>query len=225
MLPQAIGAGLPAALAIALSPFPVIAIVLILAGQRGRISGPLFMIGWIAGLTAVITLSVVVLGGADDPDSTSAAIADWGRVVAGAALIVLGIRKWRSRPRPGDEVATPGWMASLDRATPGKAFVLGVLLSGANPKNVVLAAAGTTSMVEVGVEGLDMVVSAVVFVLVGSITVIGAVIVRFVGGNTGVRFLDGVRQFMVANSAVITVFVLVILGAKVLGDGLIGLGR
>ncbi len=39
------------------------------------------------------------------------------------------------------EVAAPTWMASLDSATPGKALVLGALLSGANPKNFVLAAA------------------------------------------------------------------------------------
>ena len=37
--------------------------------------------------------------------------------------------------------------------------------------------------------------------------------------------LDAVRQFMVANSAAIMVLVLLILGAKVLGDGLGGLSR
>jgi hypothetical protein len=64
-----------------------------------------------------------------------------------------------------------------------------------------------------------------VFVLVGSCTVIGAVVVRLVGGQSGISLLDAVRQFMVANSIAITVIVLLILGAKVLGDGLIGLGR
>ena len=41
----------------------------------------------------------------------------------------------------------------------------------------------------------------------------------------GVSLLDGVREFMVVNSTVITVFVLLVLGAKLPGDGLIGLGR
>ena len=143
----------------------------------------------------------------------------------GATLIVLGVRNWRARPRPGDVSTAPTWMASLDSATPGKALVLGALLSGANPKNFVLAAAAATSMVEAGVHGTGLIVAVVVFVLVGSFTVVGAVSVRFVGGQRGASLLDGVREFMVANSAVITVFVLLILGAKVLGDGLIGLGR
>ncbi|WP_392671814.1 GAP family protein [Streptomyces sp. LN785] len=90
VLIQAIGAVLPAALAVALSPFPLIGIVLILAGRHGRRNGLLFTAGWIAGLGIVATLVVVVLGGADDPESPSSAIADWGRVLAGVALIVLG---------------------------------------------------------------------------------------------------------------------------------------
>ncbi|HEY5876518.1 MAG TPA: GAP family protein [Ilumatobacteraceae bacterium] len=225
LLLQSIGATLPAALAIALSPFPVIGIVLILSGTHGRRSGPLFAVGWVVGLAVVAALVALAFGAADDPDSTSSAIADWSRVLAGVGLIVLGLRKWATRPRSGDEVEAPRWMASLDEVTAGKAFLLGVLLSGANPKNFVLTAAAATSMIEAGAHGSDLVVAVIVFVLVGSCTVIGAVIVRLVGGQRGIVLLDAVRQFMVANSTVIAVIILLILGAKVLGDGLIGLGR
>jgi threonine/homoserine/homoserine lactone efflux protein len=225
LLLQSIGAAAPAALAIALSPFPVIGIVLILAGTHGRRSGPLFAVGWVVGLAVVAALVAVAFGAADDPDSTSSAIADWSRVLVGAGLIVLGVRKWLTRPRPGDEVDAPSWMASLDEVTAGKAFLLGALLSGANPKNFVLTASAATSMAEAGAHGSDLVVAVIVFVLIGSCTVIGAVVVRLVGGQWGISLLDAVRQFMVANSIAITVIVLLILGAKVLGDGLIGLGR
>ncbi len=225
MLLQAIGTVLPAALAIALSPFPVIGIVLVLAGPHGRLNGALFTLGWLVGLSVVTAVVAIVFGGADDADSTSSAIADWGRVLAGATLVGLGIRKWWRRPRPGEVVDAPTWMASLDAAGPGKALMLGALLAGANPKNFVLAAAAATSVVETGVHGTQLVVAVVVFVAVGSCTVVGAVVVRLLGGQRGVSLLDSVREFMVANSTVITVFVLLILGAKVLGDGLIGLGR
>ncbi|MFZ1488747.1 MAG: GAP family protein, partial [Ilumatobacteraceae bacterium] len=82
-----------------------------------------------------------------------------------------------------------------------------------------------TSVVETGVHGTQLVVAVVVFVAVGSCTVVGAVVVRLLGGQRGESLLDSVREFMVANSTAITVFVLLILGAKVLGDGLVGLGR
>ncbi|MFI9778738.1 GAP family protein [Streptomyces sp. NPDC051956] len=130
---------LPAALAVALSPVPLIGIVLILAGRQGRRNGLLFTAGWIAGLGIVATLVVVVFGGADDPESPSSAIADWGRVLAGAALIVLGARKWWQRPGVDNETEAPRWMASLDDVSALRALLLGALLSGANPKNLVPA--------------------------------------------------------------------------------------
>jgi hypothetical protein len=44
---QAIGGAL--AIGVALSPVPIIAVVLMLT-RRARVSGPLFVLGWLAGL-------------------------------------------------------------------------------------------------------------------------------------------------------------------------------
>ncbi|MFD8733359.1 GAP family protein [Streptomyces sp. NPDC059618] len=225
MLSQAMGAMLPAALAVALSPFPVIGIVLILSGAHGRRNGLLFAAGWITGLTITATVVALLFGGADDPDSTSSAIADWGRVVAGTAFLVLGVRTWWKRPRAGEQAQPPRWMSSLDDVTAGRALLLGALLSGANPKNLVLTASAATSIAEAGAHDVGLVAAVAVFVLIASCTVLGAVAVHLVGGRRGASFLDGVRRFMVANSTVITVIVLLLLGAGVLGDGLSGIGR
>jgi hypothetical protein len=115
-------------------------------------------------------------------------------------------------------------MGSLDAATPGKALVLGALLSG-----VIRRIRAGRSCRGVGGRSPGLRHRARrgrgVFVLVGSVTIVGAVVVSFVGGRWGVSLLDDLREFMVANNAVITVFVLLILGAKVLGGGPIGLGR
>ncbi|MFF3841544.1 GAP family protein [Streptomyces sp. NPDC001930] len=225
MLVEAIGAVLPAALAVGLSPFPVVAVVLLLAGRHGRRNGLLFAAGWVAGLAVVAVLVAVVFRGADDPESTSSAVADWLRVAAGAALIVLGVRKWSLRPRDGEEADEPGWMASLGEATAGRSLTLGVLLSGANPKNFVLTASAVTEIVETDVHGADFAVAMAVYVILASCTVVGAVVAHLVGGQAARSFLDGVRRFMVTNSTVIMVVVLVLLGASILGDGLTGLGR
>ncbi|MFB7373319.1 GAP family protein [Streptomyces sp. NPDC056222] len=225
MLLQAIGAVLPAALAVALSPFPLIGVVLILTGRHGRRNGALFALGWVAGLAVVATVVVTLFGAADDPDSTSSSVADWGRVAAGAALIVLGVRKWWLRPRSGDVVEEPRWMARLDDVSAWRSLILGALLSGANPKNVVLTASAATAVAEAGLHDADLVGAVALFVLLGSCTVLGAVAVEFAGGRRSEALLDGVRRFMVANSTVIMVIVLLLLGANVLGAGLGGIGR
>ncbi|MFE6848644.1 hypothetical protein [Streptomyces sp. NPDC057686] len=48
---------------------------------------------------------------------------------------------------------------------------------------------------------------------------------HLLGGQRAASFLDGVRQFVITNSAVITTVALLLLGAGILGDGLTGLGR
>lgn len=225
VLGQAIGAVLPAALAVALSPFPVIGVVMILGGGEGRRNGPLFAAGWIAGLVAVAAVVAMAFGGAHDPHSPSSAVADWGRVCAGSALLVLGARKWWRRPRNGDEAQAPGWTRSLDEASAARALLLGLLLSAANPKNLVLTGSAAASIAETGAQGTDLALAVVAFVLVGSCVVLGAVLLHLAGGERASRVLDGLRRFMVANSTAILVVVLLLLGASVLGDGLAGLDR
>jgi Sap, sulfolipid-1-addressing protein len=50
---QAIGQSLPIAVGIALSPLPIVAVVLMLVTERGRVNGPAFIVGWWAGLAIV----------------------------------------------------------------------------------------------------------------------------------------------------------------------------
>ncbi|MFC9282837.1 GAP family protein [Streptomyces collinus] len=216
---------LPAALAVALSPFPLIGIVLILSGAHGRRNGLFFAAGWITGLAAAATLVAVLLDGADDPDSPSSAIADWGRVLAGGTLIVLGARKWCNRPRAGEQTPPPRWMASLEDATAARALLLGALLAAANPKNLVLTASAAASIVEADAHDIGLTAAVAAFVLIASSTVLGAVGIHLAGGHRAATFLDSIREFMVANNTGITVIVLLLLGASILGDGLSGLGR
>ncbi len=60
---DAIGDLLPSALAVALSPIPIIAIVLVLGAPNARRAGPAFAVGWVAGLLAVSAVVVPVEAG------------------------------------------------------------------------------------------------------------------------------------------------------------------
>ena len=116
-------------------------------------------------------------------------------------------------------------MPCCSGASEGDPYLLGALLSGVNPKNIVLTASSAASMVEAGAHDRQLVIAAAVFVLLGSLSVLGALGMQAVGGSEEGSLLDTVRRFMTAHSAVITVVILLVLGASVLGDGLSGLGR
>ena len=58
---QAIGGSLALAVGVALSPVPIIAVVLMLTTRRARVNGPLFVLGWLAGLAVVGAIVLIAL--------------------------------------------------------------------------------------------------------------------------------------------------------------------
>ena len=215
---------LPSAVAVALSPIPVIAVVLVLGSPRARVSGPLFAAGWVAGLATASALVVLVLGAATtaDPDLEDSGVA-WLKLALAVMFIVMGAGQWRKRPAPGEEAKMPGWMATVDTATPGRAVVLGFLLSAANPKNLALVIASAATIAESGLDGADKAFAVAVFIAIGSASVVGAVAVKLAGGQRAAAGLNEVRAFMAQHNAVIMMVVLVLLGAKFAGDALAGI--
>jgi len=82
MVSDAIGDLLPSALAVALSPIPIIAIVLVLGAPNARRAGPAFAVGWVAGLLAVSVVVVLLVGSGDDPDGDDPRL-DWLKIAIG----------------------------------------------------------------------------------------------------------------------------------------------
>lgn len=220
MLGEAIGGLLPSAAAVALSPFPIVGVVLVLGTPRARPAGAAFAIGWIFGLAALSAVVVLVLGSGVDPGTEKGI--EWFKVVAGILLLVLAARKWNKRPREGDVVEPPEWMASISSITAPRAALLGAGLSGANPKNLALTLAASASISEAGLDPADSALAILVYVALGSITVAGSVLFFFLSPGRAAGPLAAVGQFMSDNSAVIMMVVLLLLGAKLLGDGLGG---
>jgi len=223
VLMQAIGGMLPAAIAVALSPIPIVAVVIVLSTPRARIVGPAFALGWVVGLAAVSTVVVVVAGGAKDPNSASATGVDWMTVGIGLLFVAMAHRQWKKRPKEGQPPEEPKWMASMDELTAAKAVVLGLALSAANPKNLALTAAASAAIAREGLSTTDTVIAIAVFVVLGSCTVAGAVLFAVVAPTASARPLGSLKRFMADNNAVIMMVVLLLLGAKFLGDGLSGL--
>src|SRR5262245_26813699 len=155
---QAIGDSLPSAVGVAISPLPIVAVVLMLVTARGRANGPAFVVGWWIGLGIVGAIVLTVAGGVDATDSSGPATwVDVLFLLLGLGLILLSLKQWRGRPHDGEEPPTPKWMGALDRFTPVKAAGAGVVLSALNPKNLLLAVAGAAAIAQTGISTGDQV--------------------------------------------------------------------
>jgi hypothetical protein len=212
---------LPFAVGVAISPVPIIAVILMLFSVRARVNGPLFLLGWVIGL-AVACAVVYLLADAEDvsTDSSSADAVSWGKLLLGAVLLLLAARQWRSRPRPGEAPELPKWMAGIDTLQPAKAVGLGVLLSALNPKNLILAAAAAAGVAQLGLSGVDAFVSLAVFVVLGSLTIVGPVAFYLLGGERAARELDELKTWLAVHNAAVMTVLFLVLGAALIAKGL-----
>ncbi len=142
---------LPAAVGVAISPIPIIAVVLMLVSERGRVNGPAYLLGQIAGVATAGAVALLIagsVGGSDD--GQPATWTNWAKLLLGLALTRYAMKEWRGRPLDGEEAPTPKWMGRIDGFTPPKAFGAGFVLSALNPKNLILTIAGMAAVASVG---------------------------------------------------------------------------
>ena len=225
MLSQAISDILPLALGVALSPVPIIAVILMLGTPKARSDGPMFAIGWVLGLAGVSVIVLLVAHGASNNNSTSSDSVDTLQLVLGVLFLFMAAKQWRSRPKRGEEAVMPKWMATIDSFSEGKSFGLGLLLSGANPKNLALTLAAAGSIAQSGLSGAQDSVAVAVFVIIGSLTVVGPVLFFMFAADKAAKPLSEIKDFMSDHNAVIMMVILLILGAKLLGAGIAGLNN
>jgi hypothetical protein len=222
---DAIGQLLSLGVGVSLSPVPIIAVVLMLGTPRARVNGPAFVLGWIVGLTIVGAIVRVIAGGAGANDAGEPATwVDWVKLVLGVLLLLVAVRQWRSRPHAGEDAALPKWMQAIDQFTPGRSFGIAAALSGINPKNLLLTTAAAAAIAQAGLDTGQEAVSLAVFILVGTLGPAAPVVIYFALGARATKLLDGLKAWMGANNTAIMAVLCLVIGAKLIGDGISGLG-
>jgi hypothetical protein len=221
---QAIGGSLPLAVGIALSPIPIIAVVLMLTSDRAKVNGPAFVLGWLIGLGIVGTIVLAIAGpGGASKSGAPATWVSWLKIALGVLLLLVAVRQFRSRPRAGEEPVMPKWMATIDKTTPLAALGLAAVLSGANPKNLLLAVSGAATIAQTGIPTGQQAIAYAVFALIGTLGVGIPVGIYFALGQRSEKILAGLKNWMSAHNAVIMTVLCLIIAAKLIGDAITGL--
>lgn len=223
---MAIGDILTPAMGVALSPFPIVAVILMLLSEQGRAKGLGFMAGWVVGLTAMVGVVLAlaeVLGIERDGSapSTSALVI---KLVLGVALVYLAVRKWWTRPKGDEPEPMPGWMASIEGASPGKALMYGAMLSGLNPKNLLFNVVAGTAIAGAGASARGEVVAWAVYILLASLSVIVPVLWYVASPAVASSKLEEPRRWLIQNSSVMVAVILLFVGVSQIGDAISGFG-
>jgi Sap, sulfolipid-1-addressing protein len=221
---NAIGGSLPLAIGVAISPVPIIAVVLMLTSRRGRANGPAFVLGWLGGLAVVGAIVLCVAGPADAGSSGSPATwVGWLKIALGVLLLLVAVRQFRGRPASGENAAMPKWMTAVDTIKPPAAFGLAAVLAGVNPKNLLISVGAAAAIAQTGISGGQQALAYAVFALIGTLGVGIPVGIYFALGDRSARILGSLKDWMAKNNAVIMAVLCLVIGAKLIGDAIGGL--
>ena len=221
---EAIGQVLSLGVGVALSPIPISAVVLMLSSRRGRVNGPAFVLGWIVGLAVVGAIVLAVADGAGaNEDAEPATWVDVVKLVLGLLLALVAVKQWRDRPREGETAELAKWMRTIDTFTPGRAVGIAAALSGVNPKNLLLTVGAAAAIAQTGVDAGEQAIALAVFILVGTLGPAVPVAIYFALGARAKHILDELKLWLAAHNAAIMAVLCLVIGAKLIGDGISGL--
>jgi threonine/homoserine/homoserine lactone efflux protein len=221
---EAIGQILPLAIGVALSPVPVIAVVLMLGTPRGVSNGPAFVLGWIVGLSVAGAVVLLVSSGADASDEGAPADwVGWLKIALGLLLLAVAVKQWRSRPRGGEQAKLPKWMRTIDGFTAGRSVAMGVALSAINPKNLLLIVGAAAAIAQTGIPAGEQAAAFAVFVVIATLGPGLPVAIYFTMRARSERILGDIEGWMAANNATIMAVLCLLIAAKLVGDGISGL--
>jgi hypothetical protein len=191
--------------AMALQPLPPLAVVVLLSVENGIRKAWAFFLGEFSVMFAIGVATIALhLGTSRDQASRPASFV---KLAAGIALLVaaawVGVRARRTV-----QAAEPKWVGKLDRMQPWPAFVLGTFL----PTYVIAVAAGahivgTHPGIAAAVGGM------LVFVLVGTATVYGPILLAQLAPERSGPARAWMRDWLVRNRLLVACLLLLAVGA------------
>lgn len=216
-----IGQLLPHAVAVALSPMPIAALILILLSYKARLNSILYMLGWVIGVAVNVAVFAYIFNAQQSvthqSKSSVGAIID---LILGLFLLWLAFKQWRSRPKAGETPTIPKWMQAVESISPFKSFLIAFALITVNAKNTVLDIAAGVLIAQKAVTVSEQIIAITVYTVIASLTIIIPVLAFLLFGKKLDNVLNNTKQWFIHNSATILFVLFLILGVDILGKAI-----
>lgn len=214
-----IGQFLSYAVAVAISPVPIAALLLMLVTKKAKTNAPLFLLGWLLGLS-VAGAVVLLIPGLDtsqgDPTTANGIV----KGILGLLLLSAGVKAWQGRPKEGETAEPPGWMEKIEGFGGGAALGIGVLLTAANPKNLLLTVGGAATIAAADLATTEQWIALGVFVLIASLTIIVPVVIYLILGSKAEKTMTETKNWLIQNNKTVMAVLLLLVGISLIGDAI-----
>ena len=205
---------IPVAIGVAISPAPVIELILVVFSKRRASNSLAFVTALIVSTAAAVALGAAGQSASEKSSggtSTGVAIV---LLALGLLLVLLGVRNWRNRA----DTSEPKAFQTIAGMGPAAAAFLAFGAVFVNPKNLVLLiAAGQT--IDSSSSSSKLLIGALFVILATApYTIIGAY--ALIGGAHANANLDRARSWLIGHNRMIMGVICTLLGLVLVGKGI-----
>ena len=176
-------------------------------------------LAWVGGMTVVRLAQLLLLGPVievavdDGQPGTSVAEASI-LLVVGVLFLVIAARK--ATNQPDEDAPPPGWMALLDGASAGRAFLMGAAVIAVNPKLWAFTIAAIGAIGDAQLGGPASVGAFLVFVIVAQSVHLTAIAVTALAPDRAKVVLDSLNAWLERYSRTLLIGLSVVFGVWLL---------
>lgn len=195
---------IPIAIGFALSPVPIVELILVLFSRRRVLNSITFVVSLMLATGAAVVIGALGGQASGDTPAGPSTVVSIVLAILGLLLLFIGWRNWRNR---ADE-SEPKILGTIYEMGPVPVAVLAVGIPLFNPKNLpLLLAAGAT----VGASSSPVLVG-VAFVVLATLPFIAATLYSLLGGAGAAANLDRLRTWLIAKNRLIMGVICIVLG-------------
>lgn len=216
----------PLAVAAALQPPQVIALVFLLQTPRGLANGLAYVGGMTAFRLAIGALFWVLITGVEEvveaEDGQFSLVVGSILVVLGVVLLVYALRRGLSAK--GEDDAAAAWLQSLQSVSPAQAALVGVAFLALDPKDWLVKLAAVDLIAEADLSDMASLLAYLWFVLLAQLVVLFPLILVLADPGKAQKSLGSLSAWLERNERTIEIVFAVVLGVYFLYEGLEHLG-
>lgn len=214
---------IPLAIGLAISPIPIIAVILMLSSKKAVVNAIVFDAAW---LFAIIGTSAVVLlcfGSESISGSRGAGTAsDIVHLAFGVLLLALAAKRFMQK-RKGVPDKQPKLLASIETIKPLEAMLFGFAMVVLNPKNLVILLSALAQVVQQGASTGTNIAVIAIFTLIASAGVLLPLAVYVLFRKKSATILSSWKTWLTEHNNTVMMYLLLVLGVVLLIKGIMGL--
>lgn len=217
----AISEYLPMAVGVAISPLPIIAMIVLCVIGKGKSQGTLYLLGWFFAIIGFMVLTVLIGNGADA--GTEAEPSTWSILLQfGFAFLLLWLAwdNWRKRPKEGEPIKEPGWVAGLSNSSTAGIIGLAIMMAIVNAKNLPIMASAAVMIAQKDGSWSAGLLDAALFAFIASLGLLIPWLIALIGGDKVKPMLERMQAWLYRYNNIIMTLLFGFLGINALSAAL-----